>query len=151
MKIQLFDYKDLNIVEFTIGNKGESCRLCSENSKYIHGSVFSVIQTAFELSNGDYSYYDTSLYKDQTLISLRNHIQDHFSRLMNTSSLNEFEAYILKQVEGIDFMNELKTFYPNWKINWENFRDQMLEVYEQILDIIDHCIDEDKSFWVKGY
>lgn len=151
MKIQLFNYKDLNIVEFTTGNDGEECRLCSRNSKYIHGSVFSIIQTAFELSNDDYSYYDTSLYKDQTLISLRNHLQDHFSRLMSTSSLTEFEAYILKQVEGIDFMNELKTFYPNWKITWENFRDQMLEVYEQILDIIDNCIDEDKEFWVKGY
>ena len=152
MKIRLFDYKDLNIVEFVRGNdKMEGCILCSKDSKYLHGSVFSIIQNAFNLSNPDYSYYEISEYANQNLISLRNHLQDHLSRLKNTESLYEFESYILKQVEGIDFLNELKTFYPKWKITWETFRDKLVEVYEDILEMIDYCIDEERSFFVKGY
>ena len=152
MKIQLFDYNDLNIVEFVKGNEEmKGCILCNKYSKYLHGSAFSIIQGAFNLSSKDYSYYDISEFKDQNLITLRNHLQDHLSRLNNTESLIEFEAYILKQVEGIDFMNELKTFYPKWKISWESFRDQLLEVYRDILEMIDYCIDEEKSFYVKGY
>ena len=152
MKIQLFDYNDLNIVEFVKGNEEmKGCILCTKYSKYLHGSAFSIIQGAFNLSSKDYSYYDISEFKDQNLITLRNHLQDHLSRLNNTESLIEFEAYILKQVEGIDFMNELKTFYPKWKISWESFRDQLLEVYRDILEMIDYCIDEEKSFYVKGY
>ena len=151
MKIQLFDYKDLNIVEFVSGDGSGDCLLSSENSKYLHGSVFSIIQNAFDLSNKDYSYYELTEFRDQNLITLRNHLQDHYSRLKSTASLEIFEAYILKQVEGIDFLNELKNFYPNWKITWENIRDQLLDVYEEILELIDNCIDEDHSFWLKGY
>jgi hypothetical protein len=151
VKIELYNYKDLNIVEFVSGDGSAECKLCSENSKYLHGSVFSIIQGAFDLSNKDYSYYDLTEFKDQNLISLRNHLQDHFSRLHSTVELENFEAYLLKQVEGIDFLNELKNFYPNWKINWENIKHQLLDVYEDILDIIDNCIDEDRSFWLKGY
>jgi hypothetical protein len=127
VKIELFDYKDLNLVEIISGDGSGECKLFSEKSKYLHGSVFSIIQGAFDLSNKDYSYYDLTEFKDQNLISLRNHLQDHFSRLNSTGELEKFEAYLLKQVEGIDFLNELKTFYPNWKINWENIKHQLLD------------------------
>lgn len=151
MRIRLIDYKDLNYVEFVTGQKSADCKLSSPNSKYLHGSVFSILQASFELSSKDYSYYEITGFDDQSLISLRNHLQDHYSRLGNTVTLPDFEVYLLKQVEGIDFLNELKTFYPNWKISWENIRDQLLDVYSDILDLIDNCIDEDEIFWIKGY
>ena len=55
------------------------------------------------------------------------------------------------QVEGIVFLNDLKTFYPNWKVSWENIRTDLLTVFEDLLELTDNCIDEDMVFSVRGY
>ena len=151
MKIELFDYKDLNIVEFNKEKSTIPKLKFSENSKFLHGSVFSIFQTAFSLSHPDYSYYEQTSYDGSKLISLRNHLQDHYSRLKNTSSTDEFSEYLKMQVEGIVFLNDLKTFYPDWKISWENIRKEILSVYDDLLEMIDNCIDEDLVFRIKGY
>lgn len=151
MRLELFDYKDLNIVEFNTENLARADKKFSESSKYLHGSVFSLIQTTFSLSHPDFSYYDLNLYDNHKLISLRNHLQDHYSRLKNTSSFNEFNKYLKIQVEGIVFLNDLKTFYPGWKISWENIRKELLTVFEDLLEMIDNCIDEDTVLRVRGF
>ena len=151
MRIRLFDYKDLNIVEFVPGTAGEECNLCSENSKYIHGAVFTLIQAAFSLSNSEFSYFDKTKFENSHLTSLRNHLQDYLSRVEGIKDAEDLEIFVLKQVEGIDFMNELKTFYPDWRIRWERFKNELKIVLKEIMDIVDDCIDEDKVFWVKGY
>ncbi len=151
MRLELFEYKDLNIVEFTTGNTADEEEKFSENSKFLHGSVFSLIQTDFSLSHPDFSYYDLTFYDNHNLTSLRNHLQDHYSRLKNTSSFEEFNNYLKMQVEGIVFLNDLKTFYPNWKISWENIRKELLKIYEDLLEMIDNCIDEDLVLRVRGF
>lgn len=151
MRIELVDYQDLNIVEFVTGDAVSENQLCTANSKFVHGSVFSIIHNVFKMSNSEYTYYSLCAFSDSNLIRLRNHLQDYFSRLSSIDSQEKFEAYLLQQVEGIDFLNELKTFYPNWKIIWENIKSQLLKVYEDLIDLIDNCIDNDTSFWVKGY
>ncbi len=151
MRIQLFDYKDLNIVEFTIGEMNADCRLCTEKSKYVHGAVFSVFQPAFELSNKDFNYFEQTGFSNSILVSLRNHLQDYLSRVSSIENQDDLEIMILKQLEGIDFMNELKTFYPDWRIKWETIKNELVEVLKNILERVDFCIDEDKVFWVKGY
>lgn len=151
MKIGLFDYKDLNIVEFNTENSTKTELKFSGNSKYLHGSVFSIVQPAFSLSHPDFSYYNQTSYEGSKLISLRNHLQDHYSRLKNTGSFEEFSKYLKLQVEGIVFLNDLKTFYPNWKVSWENIRTDLLAVFEDLLELTDNCIDEDMVFSVRGY
>ena len=94
MKIELFDYKDLNIVEFNTENSTKTELKFSGNSKYLHGSVFSIVQPAFSLSHPDFSYYNQTSYEGSKLISLRNHLQDHYSRLKNTGSFEEFNEYL---------------------------------------------------------
>ena len=78
-------------------------------------------------------------------------MQDHYSRLKNTSSFDEFNNYLKMQVEGIVFLNDLKTFYPNWKISWETIRKELLSIYEDLLEMIDNCIDEDLVLSVRGF
>ncbi|MFW5819704.1 MAG: hypothetical protein ACOCWA_00330 [Bacteroidota bacterium] len=151
MRLRLFDYKDLNIVEFSSEMSPVSNKKFSETSKYLHGSVFSLIQTAFSLSHPDFSYYDLTQYDNNKLTSLRNHLQDHYSRLKNTASYDEFDAYLKMQVEGIVFLNDLKTFYPGWKVTWENIRKELLSIYEDLLDMIDNCIDDDLVLKVRGF
>ncbi len=151
MKIGLFDYQDLNVVVLIQGDKNTDCNLCTENSKFIHGTVFSTIQPAFELSNPDFSYYHQNSYTSSSIVSLRNHLQAYISKYQGVNNAVSLELFVLKQVEGLDFMNEIKTFYPKWRIEWEKIRDQLIRVIVDIIEIVDDCIDEDKIFWVKGY
>lgn len=151
MRIALFDSKDINIVEFSVGKPSNDCPLCSENSKFIHGSIFSLIQQAFSLSNSDFSYFEKTEYHSSKLPALRNHLQILISGLMQISSVSELEVFIMKQPEGIVFMNELKTWYPKWKIEWEKIKEKIKRVIEDLIEMVDICIDEDLNFIVKGY
>ncbi len=151
MKIGLFDYQDLNVVVLIQGDKNTDCNLCSGNSKFIHGSVFSTLQPAFELSNPDFNYYHQNSYTSYSIVRLRNHLQDYISKYQGVNNAVSLELFVLKQVEGLDFMNEIKTFNPKWRIEWEKIRDQLIRVIADIIEIVDDCIDEEKVFWVKGY
>lgn len=151
MRIGLIDYNDLNIVEFSKTQQDSECVLCTANSKYLHGAVFTLFQSAFILSKPEFSYFEKNQYKDPELVTLRNHLQDFLSRVQLINNAEDLEIYILKQVEGIDFMNDLKTFYPDWRIRWERFKSELKKVLKEIIEIVDECIDDDLAFWVKGY
>lgn len=151
MRIKLFDFNDLNIVEFAVGEVGKQCELCTDSSKYLHGAVFTVFQSAFILSNQEFNYFSKTDFQDSRLITLRNHLQDYLSRIISIKDAEDLEMFVMKQVEGIDFLNEMKTFYPDWRIRWERFKNELKTVLREIIDLVDECIDEEKVFWVKGY
>ncbi len=151
MKIKLYSSEDLNFVEFSSSSFEEGFMPFSENSRYLHSAVFCLFQYAFELSNPEFEYYRPTAFSDSSLATLRNHMVDQISKIEKISSAEELEAYALKQVAGIDFLNEIKSFYPKWRISWENIRDQVKQVVDELLEIVDFCIDEDRVFWVKGY
>lgn len=151
MRIQLIEYKNLNLVEFTRGDEMADCELCTVNSKFIHGSVFAVFQAAFLMSNKDFSYFEINSYEGARLVNLRNHLQDYKSRISNVRNAQNFEILILKQAEGIIFINELKTSNPDWRIRWERLREELKMLIGEIIEMVDDCIDEEKVFWVRGY
>lgn len=151
MRIQFFEFKDLNIVEISVLEAEEEFVPFTEKSKFLPGSVFSLMQNAFEISNPDYNYYDEVPYRENNIVGLRNRLQEHLVKIGSIDQAESLELFAMKQLEGIDFLNELKTFYPKWKISWENIRDQLREVYKEMIDLVDLCIDEDKILWIKGY
>ncbi len=151
MKIKLYTSEDLNFVEFSFSRDHQKFGPLGKNSRYLHAAVFCLFQNAFELSHFDYDYYQPTAYNDSSLIKLRNNLVEHVSIIRQIESPEELETYALKQVAGIDFLNEIKTFIPKWRIGWENIRDQVKEVVDELIELVDYCIDEDKTFWVKGY
>jgi hypothetical protein len=152
MKIKIFDYTDLNMVIFaSAGHPIEFRDLFNKKSKFLHGSVFSIIQSSFQLSHGSFSYFELNKWTGSSLVSLRNHLQDNSSRLKSANSAESFEVWILKQADGIDFLNELKKCKPDWRIIWEKTRDEIITVYTDIIDVVDDCIDDDLIFYLKGY
>lgn len=152
MNIKIYDYKDLNMAVFTKAEQPmEEKDILNEKSKFLHGSVFNIIQPSFRLSNSEYSYFEMNAWANSALVSLRNHLQDSNSRLKSLNDSGSFENYILKQLAGIDFLNELKKCSPEWRITWEKTRDEILTVYTDIIDMVDDCIDDDLIFYLKGY
>jgi hypothetical protein len=151
MKIKLYNSDEMNFVEFSFSSGHQGFEPTTSRSKYVHSAVFCLFQYAFELSKPDFRYYRATAYGSPDIVKLRNHLVDQLSRIMRIVSAEALETYVLKQVEGIDFLNELKTENPNWRISWENIRDQLKQVLDELLEMVDFCIDEDKIFWVKGY
>ena len=151
MKIKLYSSEDLNLVEFSFSSDHNGFEGLTGKSRYLNAAVFGLFQHAFELSNPEYEYYTPTPFTGSEIINLRNHLADQFSRITQIESPETLEAYALKQMAGIDFLNEIRTFYPKWRITWENIRDQVKQVVEELLELVDLCIDEDSIFWVKGY
>ncbi len=151
MEIRLYSSEDLNLVEFSYSTGQDGFSPMIENSKYLHAAVFCLIQKSFELSKPDFRYNEATSYLGQELVTLRNRLVDQISRIRNIDSPEELESYSLNQAACIDFLNELKMNNPTWKINWENIKDQVLKVTEELLELVDFCIDEEKVFWIKGY
>jgi hypothetical protein len=151
MKIHLYNQEDLNYVEFTILSLKRPYRRHTENARFLHAHVFSVVQYVYETSHKDYCYYNAVCYKDESLKVLQESLQAHILKLNDVSNSIQLETLILKQIEGIDFMNEMKTYYPNWRISWENYRDKLIQVCSELLEMVDICLEEEKVLWVKGY
>ncbi|HYW96662.1 MAG TPA: hypothetical protein VE870_13795 [Bacteroidales bacterium] len=151
MKIKLYSSEDLNFVEFSFSSDHDGFDALGKRSRYVHSAVFSLFQDAFEHTDPDFEYYKTSSFSGQDSIKLRNHLVDQLTRIRRIESPEGLEAYALKQVAGIDFLNEIKSSNPNWRISWENLRDQIKHVVDELIEFVDFCIDEEHIFWVKGY
>lgn len=151
MEIRLHSWKDLNFVQFSPQAQAESFQVCSEKSKYLDGTVFSLFQHCFELSSGNYDYYKISSFNGQEVVALRNHLITNQTRISSIMSAFDFEKFLLKQVSGIEFLNTLKNNYSDWKMQWERIKSELIRVGEELIEMVDNCIDEDFILRVKGF
>ncbi len=151
MKIRLFTLDELDFVQITCLPQAEPFQLFPEKSKFIEGAVFSLFQHCFELSSADYDFYTPFAFKMSQIVTLRNHLVTFQTRIAAIDSADELEKLALKQLSGIEFMNALKDQNPDWKISWEKTRDNLIRVGEELLEMIDDCIDEDTVLWIKGF
>jgi hypothetical protein len=151
MKIRLFSLDELDFVQITCLPQGESFQLFSEKSKFLEGTVFSLFQQSFELSSPDYDFYSPFSYDINHIVTLRNHLVTNQARIADIKNAEELEQMALKQLSGIEFMDALKDQNPDWKISWEKTRTKLIKVGEELIEMIDYCIDEDAVLWIKGF
>lgn len=151
MKLRIFDQKELGIVQFQMLRESEPFNFFSESDSYMESSVFSTFITCFELSKDDFEYEKLNVLNGNHTVSLRNHLLTNLTRLKAIENADEFELFSLKNVVGIEFMNALKSNYSNWSLSWEEIRDKLVIINNELIDMIDVCIDDDKILRVKGY
>jgi hypothetical protein len=151
MILQLIQYQDLNFIEFRKGQEAEDMRVPGQDSKYLNGTAFNLFLHVFELSYSPFNYYEPACFSGQSLVALRNHLQDYSARFASIATSDELGELLRNNIRNIDFLNELKTSYPNWHVNWESIRQKMSQLGSELVEFIDECIDDEKSLWVKGY
>ena len=151
MKIRLLSLDELDFVQITCLPQGESFQVFSEKSKFLEGTVFSLFQNSFELSSSDYNFYSPFSFNISQVVTLRNHLVTNQARIASVKKADEIEKLALKQLSGIEFMNALKDQNPDWKISWEKTRAKLLRVGEDLIEMIDYCIDENAVLWIKGF
>jgi|GEM_PF-1802935 len=151
MKLKLFSYDELNIIQIQVKEDGNSFEKLSSNARYLESSVFSLFRSCFELTNQDFQYYSVNYFSTDKVVALRNHLLTHLTRIQSIQNHDDLQSFILHQISGIEFLNEMKTRYKDWEIFWEVIRDKLISINREMIGIADLCIDDEKALWVKGY
>jgi hypothetical protein len=151
MKLCIFGQDELDVVQLQLLFDNEQFDLFSPNAKYISSPVFSMFKYCFELSKPDYEYLEINQFDRIQIVSLRHQLLTHLTRIMAIYSAENMEKFALRNIYGIEFLNALKNYYPDWILSWEKIRDKLVAINTELLEMVDLCIDDDKVLWIKGF
>ena len=151
MKLSIYSQKELNFVELNLTGTDEDYNKLDTESKYLDAVVFNLFTACFEKSNMLYEYYDATKYNTRYIIPLRNQLLTHLVLLQKIKSLSDFQTLIDNKVFGKEFFIALIKMDKTWMDHWTVYHEKLVMINQEILDLVDLCIDEDHNLWVIGY
>jgi hypothetical protein len=151
MKLDLYDIKYFNIVEFNITGDRESFQPGDPDSKFLDTEVFNLFIHCFEKSNKLFDYYEPTKFNARTLIPLKHSLTGQKSSFLQVKDAKEFISMIQKTPLGSEFIEEIIKTDPRWKGHWDIYRSHLVRISDDLVKLVDRCMDEDKILWVKGY
>lgn len=151
MRLGFFGIDELNFVEFNITGDDLNCQRLQQESRYINSNIFNLFVGCFEKSNELFEYFEPTKYNSRKIIILRNELLVNLHKLENIESCNDFTAYIGNIFLGKVFLLELEKMDTAWKGQWKHYRDQLIEVNNEMISIVDKCIEESRILWIIGY
>jgi hypothetical protein len=151
MKLAIYSHKELNFVELNLTGTDESYNKLDAESRYIDSVVFNLFTACFEKANKLYEYYDATKYHTRYIIPLRNQLLTHLVTLQKLKSLSEFQSFLEEKVFGKEFLLALVRMDKTWMDHWTLYHEKLLSINQELLDLVDLCIDEDHNLYVIGY
>jgi hypothetical protein len=151
MKLEIFDYNNLNFVEINTSGDNENYSKCHHTSKYIHSEVFNLFTECFEKSNNLYEYYGPTKFNARQIVPLRNELQANLQNLKRINNRELFIEFIGTIFLGKTFILELQKIDKTWDLNWEQYLTKLMIINQSLIDIVEECIGQSKVLWVIGY
>jgi hypothetical protein len=151
VKFELFDSDSLNFVELNITGDNDNYIRCDEESKYLSTEIFNIFQDCFEKSNNLYEYFEPTKFNTRSIVPLLNNFKEKLIELNNITTFEEFVHYIETQNLGTTFLLSLNEYDKSWKDHWHKYLKKIIKINEDIISLIDVCMDEDLILWVIGY
>jgi len=151
MRLELFDADSLNFIELNTTGDEETYVACDQESKYLETEVFNIFIDCFERSSKVYDYFEPTKYNARNIVALLNEFKKKVRDLENLSSPKSFESYINKMFLGRDFMSVLQEKDAFWEENWNKYKNQLIKIAQDIIALIDECIEKDCVLWIIGY
>jgi hypothetical protein len=151
MKIDFFDIDKLNFVEFNITGDDMNYVKLNHESQYLNGNVFNLFVRCFEKSNELYEYFEPTKYNSRKIVILRNELVKNLQVLKKITSREAFNTYTEGLFLGAKFVNELNTIDPGWRDNWSGYLEQLVQLNQNMILLVDRCIDESRVLWLIGY
>ncbi len=151
MKLSIYSHKELNFVELNLTGTDEEYNKLDAESKYIDSVVFNLFTTCFEKSNMLYEYYDATRYNTRYIVPLRNQLLTHLVKFQKLKTLSEFQSFLDEKVFGKEFLLALVKMDKNWMDHWTIYHEKLVKINQELLDLVDYCIDEDLNLYVIGY
>ena len=151
MKLSLYSYSELNFVELNLTGTDEDYNKLDAESRYIDSVVFNLFTPCFEKANKLYEYHDATKYHTRYIVPLRNQLLTHLVNLQQIKTLSEFQSFLDHKVFGKEFLLALVRMDRNWMDHWTLFHEKIIQINQELLDLVDYCIDEDHNLYVIGY
>jgi len=151
MRFELYGVNSLNFVEFNITGNPELFQQCDKGSFYMDSEIFSLFSECFERSNNLYDYFGPTKYNTRNIVILLNELRNMHSNIREIKSYNQFLDYASDKFMGSNFVLELEKIDKNWRLNWELYCTKLLEINQQMTNLINRCMDEEKTLWIIGY
>jgi len=151
MKLSIYSQKELNFVELNLTGTDKDYNKLDAESRYVDSVVFNLFTACFEKSNKLYEYYDATKYNTRYIIPLRNQLLTHLVILQKIRSLSEFQSLLDEKVFGKDFLLAVVRMDKTWMDHWTIYHEKMVNINQELLDLVDYCIDEDHNLYVIGY
>lgn len=151
MKLSLYNSKELDFVELNITGSEMDYNKIDPESSYIDSVIFNLFTECFEKSNNLYEYYEATKYNPRYIITLRNQLLTYLTTIQGLRDLSGFQTFIDQKLFGKKFLLELVQYDKNWTDHWSVYHEKLVKITQEIIDLVDFCIDEDRILWVIGY
>ncbi len=151
MRFELYGANSLNFVEFNITGNPDFFQQCDKGSFYMDSEIFNLFSECFESSNNLFDYFGPTKYTSRNIVILLNELKHNHLEIQKIKNFDQFLDFVGNKFMGSNFVLELEKYDKNWRLNWEVYCTKLIEVNEQLINLINRCIDEEKSLWIIGY
>jgi len=151
MRLEIYGSTNLNFVEFNITGDVESIQRCDKDSLYMDSELFSLFSECFESSNNLYDYFGPTKYNARNIIVLLNALKANIDRIEKVNSLENFVDFAGSKFLGSGFVLELERLDKNWRLNWEQYKQKLIGINQQLIKLINRCIEEERILCMMGY
>jgi len=151
MRFELYGANNLNFVEFNITGNPDFFQRCDKDSFYMDSEIFSLFSDCFEHSNNLFDYFGPTKYNPRNSVVLLNELKNTHNNIRKIRSYIQFMDFVSNKFMGSNFALELEKSDKNWQSNWELYCTKLLELNQQLIMLVNRCMDEEKTLWVIGY
>ena len=151
MRIELYGSEKLNFVEFNTTGDNDNYESIDSESKFLDSEVFNIFISCFENSNKLFDYFGPTKYNSRRIIPLKNELTVHLERLQCINNIDDFLSFIGDIFLGNNFILSLENIDKSWKDNWKFYVDKLIKVNQELIELIDLCVEQERILWVKGY
>ena len=151
MHLELYNADFLNFVEFNITGDNDDYKRCDVESKYIDSSVFNLVQPCFENANPTFDYFSGTKYNVRKIIVLRNDLLANEKSFKEITDLPTFTDLINSRFMGQEFLTDLEESDPQWQKSWNGYKEKIIRIHKDLIELIEKCADEERILWVIGY
>ncbi len=151
MKLNFFGIDNLNFVEFNTTGSNTEYQKLSPESRFLSSEVFNLFALCFEKSDDLYEYFGPSKFNARNIVILQNELKTHLGKLEQINTCDFFVKFINNTFLGQGYLNQIQRKNVDWTDDWQLYLSKIIEVNKTIIQIIDKCIDDERTLWVIGY
>jgi hypothetical protein len=151
MRLEIYGANNLNFVEFNITGDGETIQRCDKDSLYMDSELFNLFSECFEKSSNLYDYFGPTKYNIRNIVVLLNALKANFDRIDKINSYESFVDFAGSRFLGSGFVIEVEKIDKNWRLNWEQYKQKLVGINQQLIELVNRCIDEERILWLIGY
>jgi hypothetical protein len=72
-------------------------------------------------------------------------------KIEQITSLDGFLDFTGSIFLGSNFVLEIEKLDKNWSLNWESYSKKLQDVNNQLIDLVNNCMEKEKVLWLIGY